>query len=234
VLNGVELKGKGMPAYVQVLQVPNLQAPGQVCHFTLKMGNRIEGPSRMMLTNLGVCFGGWEVPAQPAGDSAVAIFFDDKEVKPHSKREMAYAYGVSLASSPESEGRVTVGLGGSFEPGKLFTVAAQVDEPVEGQSLTLELPAGMELVEGKRTQPVPPPAEAGSSLVVWKARVQKLGDFPLKVRSSTGVTQTKTISVTRPAGAAAPPQGSPAFFAFSNRAGRTPAVRQAPTGHFGP
>lgn len=203
ILNGVELKGKKMPAYVQVLQIPNLQNPGQVCHFTLKMGNRIEGPSRLVLTNLGTCFGGWEVPAQAAGDSAVAVFFDDTEVKPNGKRELAYAYGISLASSPESEGRVTVGLGGSFEPGKLFTVSGYVAEPVEGQALTLELPPGMELVEGKAVQPVPPPAEGGSSLVVWKARVQKLGQFPLRIRSSTGVTQTKTITVTRPGAAGA-------------------------------
>src|SRR4029077_3319846 len=39
ILNGIELKGKGLPAYVEVLQSPNLQNPGQVCHFTLKMGN---------------------------------------------------------------------------------------------------------------------------------------------------------------------------------------------------
>src|SRR5262249_44353065 len=124
--------------------------------------------------------------------------------RPNARREMAYAYGVSLASSPENEGRVTVGLGGSFEPGKLFTISGHVDEPVEGQALTLELPPGMELVEGKAIQPVPAPTEAGSSLVVWKARVQKLGEFPLRVRSSTGVTQTKTITVTRPGAAAAP------------------------------
>jgi hypothetical protein len=191
------LQGKTMPAYVQVLQVPNLQNPGQVGQFTLKLGTSLESPSRMALTNLGVCFQGWDVPAAPAGDSAVAIFFDDKEVPAHGKRSMGYAYGIGLASSPESEGRVTLALGGSFEPGKLFTLTAYVEEPVEGQNLTLQLPEGMELVEGKEVQPVPPPEGTGS-IVQWRARVQRLGQFPVRVRSSTGLTQTKTITVSRP------------------------------------
>jgi hypothetical protein len=198
ILNGMMFQGKTMPAYVQVLQIPNLANPGQVGHFTLKLGSRLEPLSRLVLTNLGVCFGGWDVPAQPAGDSAVALFFDDKEIAAHGKRDMAYAYGIGIASSPESEGRVSLALGGSFEPGKVFTLTAHVEEPMEGQSLTLELPAGMELIEGKEVQPVPPPAGEGSSIVQWRARVRRLGEFPVRVRSSLGMTQTKTIIVSRP------------------------------------
>jgi hypothetical protein len=198
ILNGVAFDAKKMPAYIQVLQVPNLQNPGQVCHFTLKLGNRLEGPSRMVLTNLGQCFGGWDVPAAPAGDSAVAIFFDDREVPAGGKRDVGYAYGVNLASSPESEGRVTLATGGSFEPGKVFTVTAYVDEPVVGQSLALELPPGMELVGGKAVQPVPAPEGTETSIVQWRARVQRLGRFPLRVRSSTGMTQTRTITISAP------------------------------------
>ncbi len=198
ILNGVLLQGKTMPAYVQVLQIPNLQNPGQVAHFTLKMGKRLEGPSRMVLTNLGFCFQGWDVPAQPAGDSAVAIFFDDKAVPPHGKREMAYAYGIGIASSPETEGRVALDLGGSFEPGKRFHITAYVDEPQEAQFLTLELPPGMELLEGSEVQPVPQPAADGRSIVRWQARVQRLGRFPLRVQSSTGLTQTKNLTIAQP------------------------------------
>jgi hypothetical protein len=196
ILNGKLFTAKDMPAYVQVLQQPNLQMPGQVGHFTLKLG-RVEGPSRFVLTNLGVCFGGWEVPAAPAGDSAVAVFFDDQDVRPGAKRDMAYAYGIGIASSPENEGRVTMALGGSFEPKKAFTITAYVDEPVEGQSLTLELPAGVELLEGKQVQPVPAPLGGGSSLVLWRARVHELGRYPLRIRSSTGLTQTRTVTVSR-------------------------------------
>jgi hypothetical protein len=89
-------------------------------------------------------------------------------------------------------------LDGSFEPGKLFTIAAYVREPSPGQSLSLELPAGMERVEGKERQPVPLPiGEGDMSLVLWKARVLHTGEFPLRVRSSSGITQGKIISISR-------------------------------------
>ena len=58
----------------------------------------------------------------------------------------------------------------------------------------------MQRVEGKEIQPVPESSEERpQSLVLWKARVERTGTFPLRVRSSTGVTQGKTVTVT-PAG----------------------------------
>jgi len=45
---------------------------------------------------------------------------------------------------------------------------------------------------------VPPPSNDGNSIVLWKARVLRTGQFALRVRSSTGVTQTKLITITRP------------------------------------
>ena len=88
-------------------------------------------------------------------------------------------------------------LGGSFAPGKLFTIQATVDDPVLGQTLTLELPPGMERVEGKELQPVPPPSDEGAGLVLWKARVLETGTFPLRVRSSNGLTLTKHVTISR-------------------------------------
>ena len=88
---------------------------------------------------------------------------------------MAYAYGKGLAIAPESEGNFNLVLGGSFEPGKLFTVSAYVQEPAAGQSLTLDLPPGMARLEGKEIQPVAPPSgDRSESLVLWKARVARI------------------------------------------------------------
>src|SRR5262249_25326606 len=153
-----------------------------------------EAPSRVLLTSHGAGDNGWDVPViQAMGDSDVAFFWDPVTVPPGGKRELAYAHGQGIATSPENEGRVNVALGGSFEPSKRFTVTAYVDDPVESQSLALELPPGMELAEGKALQPVPPPNESNSSVVVWRARVLRPGTFPLRVRSSNGVTYTKHI-----------------------------------------
>jgi hypothetical protein len=135
---------------------------------------------------------------QAGGDSAMAVYWEPKEIKAGTTRKIAYAYGQGIAPSPEGDGAVAIHLGGSFEPGKLFTVAAQVQEPAPGQALALELPPGMELVEGRERQPVPNVDDTGNSLVLWKARVLRTGQFPLRVHSSSGVTNTKIITVTRP------------------------------------
>jgi hypothetical protein len=204
ILDGIELKGKTLPPYVQMLQVPNLQAPGYVAHMTFDLGSKLEKPERVVLTRHGAggAFGGWDMPAMASmGDSACGVFWQPKEIKPGGKREVAYGYGGGIVTSPESEGRVETVLGGSFEPGKVFSVTAYVTDPAAGQSLTLVLPDGMELVEGKASQPVPDAqADDVHSMVLWRARVVRPGRFPLRIRSSTGVTQGKIITVEKTGG----------------------------------
>jgi hypothetical protein len=198
ILDGVTLEGKTIPDYLQVLQRPNLKNPGEIAHFTYSLGSRFEKPSKIVLTSLGAGGDGWNVPAVLSrGDTAMAMFWEVKEIPAKGKRELAYAYGQGIATNPENEGKVEIALGGSFEPGKLFTVTAYVEDPVPGQSLTLELPPGVERVEGAEVQPVPPVTEDGNCLVMWRARVQRLGEFPLRVRSSNGVTYTKLVTVAR-------------------------------------
>ncbi|MCI0462608.1 MAG: hypothetical protein L0Z62_37130 [Gemmataceae bacterium] len=197
ILDGVELKDKNVPQYAQILQMPNLANPGWVAHFTFRIG-RLEPPSRVVFTGLGANSDGWNVQVMQAmGDSAACFLWDPVMVPAGGKRELAFAQGQGIATSPESEAAVSLALGGSFEPGKRFTVMAYVDGPATGQSLTLDLPPGMELIEGERVQAVPAGNE-GRSLVVWQGRVQRLGTFPVRVRSSTGVTYTSTVTVERP------------------------------------
>jgi hypothetical protein len=201
VLDGVELKGKKLPDYVQFLQRPDLKNPGFVAHMTLNLGRNIDMADRVVLTGLGAQQDGWNVGVQQAnGDSAMAVFWEPKEIKPGAKRHIAYGYGQGITPAPEPEGRVTLNLAGSFEPGKLFTVTAVVQDPAQGQSLALELPPGMALVEGKERQPVPP-LDDGSTMVMWKARVLQTGQHTLRVRSSTGTSEGKLITVSRPGNA---------------------------------
>src|SRR5207248_10793545 len=92
ILNGVELKGKTLPPYVQLLQVPNLQNPGYVAHLTLDLGSKIEKPNRVVLTRHGSGIGGWDMPAFRSFDTALGIFWEPKEIKPGGKRVLAYGY----------------------------------------------------------------------------------------------------------------------------------------------
>jgi hypothetical protein len=199
ILNGVELVGTTLPDYVQILEVPNLKAPGFTGHFTLKMtGNRI-GPDRFQATSHQAGDNGWDSMAIASnGDSDCVLFWSPRVLAPGQKMEMAYAYGQGIASLPDAEGQLRVSLGGNFAPGRLFTVRAFVEEPLLGQTLSLELPAGMTLVEGSATQPAAPPDHSqGAAVVLWRGRVDGLGDFVLRIRSSNGVTQTRKVSVTR-------------------------------------
>ncbi len=196
ILNGVALEGKTLPAFVQVLERPDLRDPGMVAVMTLKFGGKIEGPNNLVLTQLGAVGGaGWDVPALPAGDSACALFWEKKMLQPGQKREMVWAYGGGLATNPDNDGKVTVALGGNFEPGKVFTVSALVEDPTMSQTLAIEMPPGMDRIDGAEIQPVPDPSGGGYSLVLWKGRVNRPGAFDIRVRSSTGVTQTKSIVV---------------------------------------
>src|ERR1043166_5837307 len=173
--------------------------PGFVAHMTFKVGSGWDMPDRAVLTSLRAQRDQWNVGVQAAGgDSAMAVFWEEREIKPGATRKCAYGYGAGIPPPAEGDGLVAIALGGSFEPGKLFTVSAQVQDPSPGQSLGLELPAGMELVEGKERQPVPDVDATGNSLVLWKARVLRTGQFNLRVHSSNGVTTTKIITITRP------------------------------------
>ncbi|MCI0682503.1 MAG: hypothetical protein L0Y71_10385 [Gemmataceae bacterium] len=200
VLDGIELKDKTLPDWVKCLERPELKNPGNFAHLTLNLGSTLEKASRVVLSRHGAGgFNGWDMPAVRAmGDSALSIYFDPKEIKPGGRREFGYAYGIGVAVAPEAEGRVELTLDGSFEPGKEFTVTALVHDPVIGQALVLELPEELALLEGREIRPVPQPTiEPRQSFVEWKCTVRKLGRFPLRIRSSTGVTQTKVVTLSR-------------------------------------
>jgi hypothetical protein len=198
ILDGVVLEGKTLPPYLQMLQRPDLKNPGYMSHLTLNVGSKFEKANKLILTRHGQGFGAWEMPAiQAMFDSAIGVYWPVKELKAGAKREIAYAYGEGIAVAPESEGRFQMTLGGSFEPGKVCTISAVVADPSLGQTLTLELPKGMQRLEGKEVQPVAALSDDHEfSTVLWKARVVEPGEYPIRIRSSTGVTLTKIVTIT--------------------------------------
>jgi hypothetical protein len=198
ILNGVELKGKTLPDYVQVLQRQDLKNPGFVAHLTLNVGRASEKAGRVVLASHG-SFSAWDMPVTPTNtDSALAMYWEEKVLPPGAKRDVAYAYGQGIALGASGEGNMSMQFAGSFEPGKLFSVMALVNGPMPGQQITLDLPLGMERIEGKETQAVSmPSADQDRSFVLWKVRVLKTGTFPVRIRSSAGVTQTKIVTISK-------------------------------------
>jgi hypothetical protein len=193
--------GRDMPPYIQVLQQPDLKNPGVVAWVTFSLGSGIEKPERIVLTsNLGRR-DIWDLAVMGGGfNTLIGFFWEPKEIKPGGKREMAYGYGLGQATPVNSDANFDMDFGGSFEMGKTFTIAAQVNDPSEGQTLELQLPKGLEVTEGRIIQPVPlTVGDTAQSMVLWKGRVLEYGRHPIQIRSSSGVTKTKILTIS-PAG----------------------------------
>ena len=197
-LDGIVLKEKTLPPYVQMLQRPDLNNPGYVSHLSLNLGGKYEKVDKVILSSLRVGYGVWDMPVSPAmNDSAISFYWPTKEIKAGAKRDLAYAYGEGIAVAAENEGRFQMELGGSFEPGKVFNISAVVADPALGQTLTLELPKGLQRLDGKEVQAVGALADDQEyGTVLWKARVIAPGEHTIRIRSSTGITQTKIVTVT--------------------------------------
>ena len=130
-------------------------------------------------------------------DSATIMVWPDQALPAGQKREMGYAYGLGSVTVADPGGTLAVTLGGNFDIGQSFTITAYVNKPAPGQTLDLELPAGLERIKGDAKQSVPPATVGNTSIVSWEAKVLQTGVFPVKVKSSTGITQTKTVTIAR-------------------------------------
>ncbi|GEM_PF-945808 len=95
-----------------------------------------------------------------------------------------------------SQFTLVAGKRDGYRVGSVFTITAHVEHPVRGQALTLELPPGLERVEGKEIQPVAAFSEINASFVVWRVRGVRPGDYDCVVRSNIGMVQSKKIKVT--------------------------------------
>jgi hypothetical protein len=117
-------------------------------------------------------------------------------LKVNSSTGISQAKSIAIAqSAAPTGGKLTLDLQGSFEPGQTFTVFGKVSEPLDGQTLTLHLPAGLQKAEGGDTQRL---SGSKDAVVTWKVKVLEPGKYPVRVSSSTGVAQTKTITIVQP------------------------------------
>jgi hypothetical protein len=210
-----------VPQYIQACENEDLNRPGTIARIQFRVAG-LEPPSRVtlgawpdpQLAKIDPIRGRaclqektlWEVPvfpikqmrseANPNGDSAVVMYWPEKELKPGESRDVGFAYGLGDVSS--SGGKLGLTAGGSFSPGGEITVTAYVTDPAANETVTLTAPPGFLLKEGDATQHVPPlPAGATSrhSPVSWKLTCGQVGDFTLKVETASGASQSKKVTV---------------------------------------
>jgi hypothetical protein len=172
-----------VPDFVQVLENPDLKNPGLIALMNFKVApGTVESPSRVSLTAWPGASLSWEIPVRPMGaDSAVALYWDAKELKPGEKREIGFAYGLGSVSS--ASGNLGLSVGGNFSPGGELTVVALVSNPQPGQTVRIHLPEGFSLAAGQQAeQPVPQAAPGGRPApVTWRVISSRVGSFELEV-----------------------------------------------------
>ncbi|MGE3809518.1 MAG: hypothetical protein AB7K24_33050, partial [Gemmataceae bacterium] len=131
-------------------------------------------------------------------DSAVVMYWPERELGPGQSRELGFAYGLGKIAGGEGGGKLGLTVGGSLNVDATFTVTALVSRPKPGETVTLELPEGLTLVDGKATQDVPTlPANAKfeNSPVTWKVRASERGNYTIKVTSSTKASQSLNLRI---------------------------------------
>ncbi|MCS7168664.1 MAG: hypothetical protein RMI91_13995 [Gemmatales bacterium] len=200
-----EFRGQDIPQFLQALEKPDLNNPGTVAHLILRLPDeRYEMPERVVLAAWpdsklgGRCKGAsteWEPEFHPMndkrlgqGDSAVFIYWAEKEVAPGQKREMGFAYGLGhLAAASVAGGKTQLALtvSGALRRRSIFTVTAYVANPERAQQIALLLPQGFRIVQGEATRSVP--VVPGRYVPVsWRVQApDQLGEFEIAVQLGT-------------------------------------------------
>jgi hypothetical protein len=215
-----------VPDFIEALENDDLRHPGTVARVQFRLGNRLEAPQRVMLggwpnrhlqgfgfPNAEDGFTLWDVPfidirgmdqrargigQQADPDSAVTMYWQERQLAPRKVREVGFAYGLSTVSSDEGDGRLLLTVGGRLVHDGEFTLTALVQDPRPDERLRLALPPGFRLVGGSDEQAVPPvPAGAvrRTSPVTWRIRAGGDGRYELLVRSSQGAAQKQPVII---------------------------------------
>jgi hypothetical protein len=207
----VELRDGDIPDFIQALEETDLANPGVIVNLTLR-GADATPPDRVVIS--GWCgadmpweyldiVGGPDQPltrcGQPDGerDSAVGLYFESQPLAPGATREIVQYYGLGAISSAGQEGaRLALSFNRSVRQGDLVWITALATGPQAGESVRLELPPQLELVEGfPGEQPLL--AEGDFTQVSWQARALEPTDLALVTVTllPEGVAETQTIQV---------------------------------------
>jgi hypothetical protein len=95
-----------VPAVLLTMQKANLAEPGLTATLSLRLGEPLEGPGRVVLTQFperDVAFA-WDLPVKDMGnDAVVGLFWEPKDVKSGELRTMGYGYGAGAVEVAAQE-----------------------------------------------------------------------------------------------------------------------------------
>ncbi|HEV3203397.1 MAG TPA: hypothetical protein VGY77_03390 [Gemmataceae bacterium] len=192
---------KNIPDYIEALEYPNLTNPGTIAHLGLKLQGikiRRTDPDVEPLEKLVVCrwpgnsekrwswdYKAMNEPPDEKKDSCVVLYWEEQDMEPMARRALAFTYGVGRISS--SSGNIGITVGGSFQPGKDFTLTAYVKNPKDNQTVKLNLSKGLSLTQGEGGEDQKEEQTLGGgqelSQVSWRVKAAVEGVHTLEVAS---------------------------------------------------
>jgi hypothetical protein len=211
---------KDIPDFVQALETGNLEdkdATVAVVGLKIKGAEPIE---KMVICrwpqNSEARWGGTGAPGdwvyEPmdknpnAKDSAVILYWQQTNMKPDEKRNLAFTYGLGRIISlndPNSDVKVAQGgkmrlFVGRASLTKPFVATAYVKASDPNQQVTLRLPKGLEFVPGEKdTKSVPAPGPAGYSQVTWRLKAKETGSFVIEADAPTIGIATEKVTINK-------------------------------------
>ncbi len=126
--------------------------------------------------------GNWKLADTFNGDSAVALFYMPKEIKPKGTRTFSFTYGLgSLSSGKSRNPTLALAPAGPFVAGQPFRLTALVKDPADKQAVKLTLPPGLKLADHETAEKV---VDAKPGVKIAKA------DWEVVIDADVGGKQT--------------------------------------------
>jgi hypothetical protein len=198
-----EFKGDEIPPYLEAVENPdNPDDPGTVARIGLK-DLRLPGVALEDLDDVKVCrYPGsseqlWDVQMKSIKidppDSAVFLYWAEKDMQPKDIRNMAFTYGLSqLDVGGGGNAALALSTPGSVSPNTDFVVTAYVYNAAKGDEVQLILHDGLTLVAGEKAKKV---VEEGGkrAAVYWHVHAGAAGVY--KIEAASGASQTRPHDV---------------------------------------
>ncbi len=207
----VDLRGDAVPDFIQALEFSNLTEPGVIVHLTLQ-GADATRPNRLVISAWCDKVDVWEYYRSLGGDghplnrcgrnantpdSAVGLYFDPQPLAAGEARTIITYYGLGGISSTESQNvSLSLTFNRTVRQNDTFWITALVTDPLAGQTVKLELPAGLSFAGSYEPEQAVTPG-GDYTQVSW----QVLAGSPLTDGLITatlqpdGVTESQSITV---------------------------------------
>ncbi|MGL4553329.1 MAG: hypothetical protein ACRC33_19355 [Gemmataceae bacterium] len=190
-VRSAELSGRDVPEYLEAIENPqDPKNPGTVVRLGLRNIRWADvdpvEPAEVVIGQMSNNRAWRALGKDITDDSSVAVYWPEKDVRPKEVVGYAITYGVG---SLEVSNDLGLTAPGSVMPNREFTVTGYVYRAKAGQAVTLDVPAGLEVVGGAEKEV----AADGQARVFWTVRAKREGSYEFSA-SSRG-TRSKPVRV---------------------------------------